>query len=531
MPLARLALSLLIVAQGVAHAAENPTLCRAPGDNGLYGFGDRLCRFTIPPRYTWARPFTESGVAVVTAKDGHEGLVDRQGKEVLAPIYRDIQFGPEGQVRASSETNDSSKLLDMLFDLRGRPLLPAPMDSLGFFNSGLAVATTWEGGKRAQGFIDRSGNWVIPPRFNAASDFARNGLAEVWINRMFGFINRQGQMVIPAKYDFTRPELDNPPARFGNQFNVGHESGFGDGAVVRAQASDGWQLIDAAGNVLGQGGWARMGEFGSSGLATVSTGGRVGEGKTGLIDLHGNVVLQPTYESIGEFANGYAPIRDGGKWGYIDARGTLVIPPRFPAPSDGGFSRHGVAKILLHPGRNPGDTNIHSMGFGYIDTHGQVVIDKDDYDRVDAFQDAMDEPLARAVKANKTGYLDTRGKLVLGWFDAGTSFGADGLAAVKVSGKYGYIDRQGKFTIAPAYDEALHFDGDTALVRLGAKWGIVDRAGHVVVPFEYDRLAGFKGASITMGTRAGHEVSVDRAGKFAELPPLGPLRGVRVDDL
>ncbi len=531
MPFARLALLLLLSAQGFACAAENPYLCRAPGDNGRYGFGDRLCRFTIPARYAWARPFTENGVAVVTAKDGREGLVDREGKEVLAPVYRNIRFGPEGQVRASSETNSPSRQLDMLFDLRGHPLLPTPMNSLGFFNGGLAVATTWESGKRAQGFIDRSGHWVIPPRFDAASDFASNGLAAVWINREFEFINRKGQLVIPAKYDFTRPELDNPLARFGNQFDVGFESGFADGAVVRAKASDGWQLIDASGRVLGQGGWARMGEFGSAGLATVSTGVRAGEGKMGLIDRHGNVVLQPTYESIGKFSNGYAPILQGGKWGYIDARGVLVVPPRFPGFSDDGFSKHGVAKILLHPGRDPGDPKIRSMGFGYIDTHGNVVIDKDDYDRVDAFQDAMDEPLARAVKANKTGYLDTRGKLALGWFEAGTSFGADGLAAVKVNGKYGYIDRQGKFAIAPTYDEALRFDGDTALVRLGAKWGIVDHAGHVVVPFEYDRLAGFNGASITMGTRGNHEVSVDRSGKFAELPPLGSLRGVRLDDI
>ena len=311
--------------------------------------------------------------------------------------------------------------------------------------------------------------------------------------------------------------------------------------VVRPQASDGWQLIDATGRVLGQGGWVRMGEFGSAGLATASTGVRAGEGKMGLIDQHGNVVLQPTYESIGKFANGDAPVLQGSHWGYIDARGDLVIPPRFLGFSDDGFSKHGIAKILLHTGRDPGDPKIHSMGFGYIDTHGNVVIDKDDDDRVDAFQDTMDEALARVVKADKTGYLDTRGKLAFGWFDAGTSFGTDGMAAVKINGKYGYIDRQGKFAIAPAYDEALRFDGDTALVRLGAKWGIVDHAGHVVAPFEYDRLAGFNGTSITMGTRgaAARSASTERASSqscrrqglceaYASTTsdPLGPVPGI-----
>ncbi len=531
MPLRRLALSLLLVfAQGIACAAESPRICRLPGDHGLYGFGDRLCRFTVPARYLWARPFTENGVAVVTALDGREGLIDLKGKEILAPVYRNIQFGPEGQVRASSDANNSGHPLDMLFDLQGHPLLPAPMDSLGFFHQGLAAFATWATGQRAQGFVDRHGQVAIAAKYNAVGDFADNGLASVWINRQWGFIDRNARLMIPAKYDSVMPELDNPPARYVNQFNIGFEFGFGDGSLVRAQASDGWQLIDASGRMLGRGGWARMGGFGQAGLATVSTGRRFGEGKTGLIDRRGNVVLQPTYESIGKFSNGYAPVQQGGKWGYIDARGTLVVPLQLPASPDTGFSKHGIAKVLLHPGRDPADLKVRSMGFGYIDTHGTVVIDKDDYDRVDAFQDTMPDPLARAVKDGKTGYLDTHGKLALGWFEAGTSFGDDGLAAVKVNGKYGYVDRQAKFAIAPAYDEALRFDGDTALVRLGGKWGIVDHAGQVVVPFDYDRLSGFGGASITLGVRGGHEVSVDRAGKFAALPPLGPLRGIPVDD-
>ena len=531
MSLARLTLSLLVFAQAIACAAESPRICRLPGDQGLYGFGDRLCRFTIPARYAWVQPFTESGVAVVTATDGREGLIDRKGKEVLAPVYRNIRFGPEGQVLASSDTNNSARQLDMLFDLQGHRLLPAPMDSLGFFHGGLAAFATWGSGERAQGFVDRHGRVAIPANYNAVGDFAGNGLAGVWIKHEWGFIDRRGQLVIPAKYDFVEPELDNPPARYGNPFNIGFESGFGDGSLVRAQASDGWQLIDAMGHVLGQGGWARMGEFGQAGLATVSTGRRFGEGKTGLIDRRGSVVLQPTYESIGKFSNGYAPVQQGGKWGYIDTRGTLTVPLQFASFSDAGFNKHGIAKVLLHPGRDPADPKVRSMGFGYIDTHGTILIDKDDYDRVDAFQDAMQDPLARAVKDGKTGYLDTHGRLALGWFEAGTSFGDDGLAAVKVNGKYGYVDRQGKFAIAPSYDDALRFDSDTALARLGAKWGIVNHAGQVVVPFEYDRLSGFGGASITMGVRGGQEVSVDRAGKFAALAPLGPLRGLPVDDL
>ena len=69
------------------------------------------------------------------------------------------------------------------------------------------------------------------------------------------------------------------------------------------------------------------------------------------------------------------------------------------------------------------------------------------------------------------------------------------------------------------------------MVRLHGKWGVIDHAGQLVVPFEYDKLDGFEDAAITLGTRAGRELGVDRHGSVVELPPLGPLRGVPIDEL
>ena len=48
-------------------------------------------------------------------------------------------------------------------------------------------------------------------------------------------------------------------------------------------------------------------------------------------------------------------------------------PLRLDEEPDGGFSRHGVIKVLLHPGRDAGDATLRSMGYGYIDVHGKVV--------------------------------------------------------------------------------------------------------------------------------------------------------------
>ena len=543
---ARHVLPLLLLATGAAQAADGLRACRQPGGE-LIGLGDRICRIKVAYRYESIEPFTADGVAIVAVRNKFggplKGLVDRNGKVILPPIYEQLVIGPGGQVQTTWEDPTCSfhpaPTLDMLFDLQGHPLLAAPLADLGFFHEGLARAMSvpagearcarpnkhYQGQRQLRGFIDRSGHFVVAPQFDDAADFAANGLAAVRIDRQWGFIDRQGRTAIPVQYD-------DVPALSDDIFSDSTQRGFADGLPARVAAHDDVGLIDAAGKPVGTGGWMRIGNFGPTGVALVTAHGENHRyGPMGLIDARGQVLLAPTYDRIDAFINGYASVSKAGKWGFIDARGAVAVPLMFPEPTREGFSRHGLAKVLLHPGRDPADRTVRSMGYGYIDTHGTIVIDKDDFDRVDAFQDAMDQPVARAVKAGRTGYLDTLGKLALGWYDAGTSFGLDGLAAVKVEGKFGYIDRQGRFAIPAAYEDARRFDGDTAVVKLHGRWGIVDHAGKVVVPFEYDKLDGFKDAAVTLGTRAGREVGVDRQGGVVELPPLGPLRGVPIDEL
>ncbi|HBN06610.1 WG repeat-containing protein, partial [uncultured Proteiniphilum sp.] len=71
----------------------------------------------------------------------------------------------------------------------------------------------------------------------------------------------------------------------------------------------------------------------------------VGKGKIGLANTNGFIILNPKYDFIRPFSNGYAafniggknkkiPNSDysefvGGKWGFLDQNGVEVIPPVF----------------------------------------------------------------------------------------------------------------------------------------------------------------------------------------------------------
>jgi hypothetical protein len=52
--------------------------------------------------------------------------------------------------------------------------------------------------------------------------------------------------------------------------------------------------------------------------------------KCGFINrTTGEEVVTPLYDDVGAMENGHAPVKLGGQWGVIDARGSSVIPPQF----------------------------------------------------------------------------------------------------------------------------------------------------------------------------------------------------------
>ena len=52
-------------------------------------------------------------------------------------------------------------------------------------------------------------------------------------------------------------------------------------------------------------------------------------GRYGLKDAQGNVVMEPSYFSINEFYGDYATVYDGSKYGLIDRTGKLVVPMQY----------------------------------------------------------------------------------------------------------------------------------------------------------------------------------------------------------
>jgi len=161
-----------------------------------------------------------------------------------------------------------------------------------------------------------------------------------------------------------------------------------------------------------------------------------------------------------------AAFEKDGLWGYRDAGGKSVIPPRYQVARE--FSPEGIAAV------------VDDQGWAYIGTAGQLVI----------------RPLV---------------------FDNGPDYFQEGLARFTRAGKVGFFDRRGKVAIEPQYTWAMPFSEGRAAVCegcterqegehrsvQGGRWGFIDRRGRLVIPLKFDEAASFtKGrARVRLGGR------------------------------
>jgi hypothetical protein len=79
------------------------------------------------------------------------------------------------------------------------------------------------------------------------------------------------------------------------------------------------------------------------------------------MDSTGSIILKPSYDDAYPFSEGLAPVSSGGKWGYIDKSGNLVVPLQYRIAH---MSIEGVASVLLSD----------SGKWGYIDKTGGFVL-------------------------------------------------------------------------------------------------------------------------------------------------------------
>ena len=343
-----------------------------------------LCGFTglAQPKY------------FIFEEKGKLGLVDLQGKTVLAPTfnsikekqpyiiackqakgcsvynenlqpilkgtYNSIRFGCEGQFIVeknekygvvsekgtiilplkysfinSNKNGYTVKLNGKvgLFNLEGKEIIPISYHWIytDEIDDNILIVAELNG---KEGYINTKNEWVIPPTYRDAFAF-RQGLAKVMEVRDYIYINLKGEPVIQ---DFDADVIEPSD----NTYIVG----------VRKKCK--YMVYDLNGNLLDTYDLLRK-NLSDDAIFAVKKGG-----KWGYIDGYGKVIIPLEYEEVRNFSEGLAAVRKDGKWGYINPKNEIVIPIEF-TNKEVGFFKNGGAEYYT------------DSGAGLINLKGEII--------------------------------------------------------------------------------------------------------------------------------------------------------------
>lgn len=167
-----------------------------------YGFIDTAGKVVIPAKYDRVSDFNEglAGACLfqttapdATTKTWRCGFIDPAGHEIIPLQFNSVSDLSDGVALVKLQEGQTA-----IIDRSGKIVrVLSGVEVPGQFHEGLAVARQTD--HIGFGFINRQGDWAIPPRFAGATDFS-HGLAMIQLsNSQYGYIDSQGKLVWHAK--------------------------------------------------------------------------------------------------------------------------------------------------------------------------------------------------------------------------------------------------------------------------------------------------------------------------------------------
>lgn len=424
-----------------------------------YGLIDTLGQLAVDAVYDELGSFSEGRLAV--KRDGVWGFVNDEGLEVIPCRFREVSNFSEGL--AAARIGNSWGFIDK----QGNVIIEFKYSRVGNFKNGL----TWVATPDGYGYINDEEQTVIAATFDRAHDF-EGDIARVVVNGDYGIIDRQGKFVLKPQYVTIEPfnEYGLAIASAGKKwlkYSVINQEGqivttqgyneiqpFREGLAV-VKLTDTYGYIDLTGRLVIPCEYSKASAFyegraavqqnGTCGYIT-KTGSKVvpfefsrcqdfdggkaivykGIRRAGLVDLQGNLVLEPSvnrlltfsegrglvrdneyrfyyiteqadlyngfYDQATQFQHGVAVVQVSGRWGIINRRGIEVIPPKYDKIET---FENGYAKVRIE-----GFTGLSSLD-------GQLIV-KPHYEYISYAGDGI----FRVEQGDKIGYFDQSGNWV-----------------------------------------------------------------------------------------------------------------------
>lgn len=255
------------------------------------------------------------------------------------------------------------------------------------------------------------------------------------------------------------------------------------------------------------------------------------DNKLGLLDKNMRWVISMEYDHDIDciecldmsswFCNGYACLQKNGKYGLVDTTGRVIIPFKFD---------HSFEVDMEHRMLRFGEYAKGVSREWITDFDSNIIIGP--YESIGAFQ----EGLAAIRKDDHTGFVDTKGKVVIPCrYDYAWGFG-NGLSYAEIDKRQMLIDKKGnvRYTFGANLDVDYSIWGNSVLIVLDKSaymYGAVDATGRQLVPIRYSRWYTINDKYLAMVNDDGNHSSCDIYDKKGQLVAQFPqFRGEEYDD-
>jgi hypothetical protein len=541
---------------------------------GLYGFVDEEGREIVKPQYRIVDDY-KFGFAQVDV-DGKSALIDRDGKMVIEPKYGFIEaIGPDrfrvSEIRqlggsvggedfsglrttASTPSSISFSLPELrdsasgVIDISGQWIEPlGAWPSRTFDKDDPSIR--WVQKDRLWGLARADGSWLIGPKFEQ-TDSLRGGLARVTLYGKVGFIDRTGNFVIEPRFDSagwfesgfgrTSAERDGVVGVIDKagawifqtnyqQVRLAVDHGYGRGPETffgwDFKKADRWGFLDIDGHVVLDADFdqpvshcndGRLEAFKNKGSLSFKADGtpwqppdgqlvsdscrssppytlKIGD-KFGLVDASFNPVTSVQFDAIVQAGPDAKNVKIDGKWGRIAPDGRWLLEPKFDYLSTGvgifvasidgkrGFMRSDGA-WLIEPKFDA--ARFRGMDTAFVTVAGATgVLRLSDQSWVVAPRPGVMCDINNAIMSQADGKRVILSRSGETWIDIGAErVGIQldyGLLTFLRGGKWGLVDTAGQVTVEPQFDDPVYFAPGlrgVAWAKRDGNWCAIDRRG------------------------------------------------------
>ena len=416
-------------------------------------------------------------------------------KTIISILFLLCWLGAKAQIAVSvaSEVNDRNIKKDektgklALYTSEGKRLLN-DLDSIKRIQSSLFIITK----NKLKGVYSVKGEEVIPMKYNRMEAFG-NFFWKVFLNGKQGIYTFDGKKVLPTKYeeiiylyrdwnldpDFVvkekgkygmfnakgecmiQPEYDE--VKYADQHQIfikGNEKGY----LMKHKQTliKGITIKDKITNWIKQNGDSRSINYFIF---------EDKNGKNGLLDIEGNVLVSPQYESMAPYYNissgttDYLVVQHNSLYGVISLSNEVITPLKYKSYSNIYIRDHITLEdeegYMLYSLKD--NSIFHSLHFDHIrESSG---------------------PYALIKKEGKAAFLNkVTLELVFPFkYEDISESTKDNLFTVCLNGKYGLVDKNDKVFIPCIYDEPLYPScGNKFVVKKDYQYGIVNLKNEII---------------------------------------------------